>query len=142
MEFLHAHDRMASLLPTVARMTALQKDCGAILPDMFAACEVLQFEADRLVMAAPSAALAARLKHVLPSLREGLAQRGWQVNAIKIKVQVGQAAPPARPPKRIALTTTALQAFAELEQSLEKKPHTDALRTALATMLRRHQQQR
>ena len=139
-DFLNAHDRMASLLPAVARMTALQRDCAAILPESFTACEVLQFEAEKLVLSVPSAALAAKLKQTLPRLREGLLKRGWQVNAIRLKVQVGHVATRTKPVKQIALTGTAIEALAALEQSLENKPHNDALRTALKAMVRRHRQ--
>jgi hypothetical protein len=137
-DFLQAHDRMASLLPAVARMARLQKDCAAILPEVFAGCEVLQFEAGKLVLSVSSAALAARLKHSLPSLQDGLAKRGWQVSAIKLKVQVGQALPRPKPKKSLAFSPKAMQAFAQLEDSLEKKPHNDALRDALMTLLQRH----
>lgn len=137
-DFLGANEKMASLLPAVARIAALQKDCAAILPESYTACEVLQFEAGNLVLAVPSAALAAKLKQTLPSLRESLLKRGWQVNAIKLKVQVGRPVPQTRPPKQIALPQIAIESLQTLEQSLEKKPHNDALRRALQAMVRRH----
>src|SRR4051812_7251364 len=79
-DFLRAHDRMAFLLPAVARMTALQKDCAAILPDIFTSCEVLQFESEQLTLSIPNASLAAKLKQKLPKLKQALQQRGWQVS--------------------------------------------------------------
>ncbi|MDB5797421.1 MAG: hypothetical protein JWP36_1323 [Paucimonas sp.] len=137
-DFLQSHDKMAGLLPAVARMAALQKDCAAILPELFAACEVLQFESDKLVLSVPSAALAAKLKQTLPRLRESLLKRGWQVSAIRLKVQVSQVVEKAKPAKRIAMPQPALAAFSSLEESLEKSRHNDALRLALQGLLRRH----
>src|SRR3569832_1333085 len=49
-DFLRAHDRMAALLPTVTRMVALKKDCASILHDMFASCEILQFDSGQLTL--------------------------------------------------------------------------------------------
>lgn len=129
---------MASLLPTAMRFTALQKDCAAILPEMFASCEVLQFESDKLTLSVPSAALAARLKQTLPRLVGGLAKRGWQISSVKLKVQVRQARPAIVREKQIALPGKALDAFAKLENSLEEKPHNDALRRALRSLMQRH----
>ncbi|MDO8300944.1 DciA family protein [Lacisediminimonas sp.] len=138
MDFLNANDKMASLLPTVARMAALQKDCAAILPGIFTACEVLQFESDKLVLSVPSAALAAKLKQTLPRLRESLLKRGWQVSAIRLKVQVDQVVVKAKPEKRATLSGSALVALEELEKSLEAKPYNDPLRAALQAMVQRH----
>ncbi|MDO9216545.1 MAG: DciA family protein [Lacisediminimonas sp.] len=138
MDFLNANDKMASLLPTVARMAALQKDCAAILPGIFTACEVLQFESDKLVLSVPSAALAAKLKQTLPRLRESLLKRGWQVSAIRLKVQVDQVVVKAKPEKRATLSGSALVALEELEKSLEAKPYNAPLRAALQAMVQRH----
>jgi hypothetical protein len=137
-DFLNANDKMASLLPTVARMAALQKDCAAILPGIFTACEVLQFESDKLVLSVPSAALAAKLKQTLPRLRESLLERGWQVSAIRLKVQVDQVVVKTKPEKRATLSGSALVALEDLEKSLEAKPYNAPLRAALQAMVQRH----
>ena len=122
----------------VARMAALQRDCAASLPEIFKACEVLQFESDKLVLSVPSAALAAKLKQTLPRLRESLLQRGWQVSAIRLKVQVGQVVEKAKPEKRVALSGSALSALEVLEKSLDNKTYNAPLRAALQAMLARH----
>lgn len=141
-DFLNAHDRLASLLPTAKRIAALQKDCADILPEMFASCEVMQFESEKLTLSVPSAALAARLKQTLPRLMDGLAKRGWQVSAIKLKVQVRQSSRPVVRQKQMPMPDRAVNAFAELEDALEKKPHNDALRQALQSLLQRHREGR
>ena len=86
-EFLGAHDKLGALLPAAARMAQLQKECARNLPAMFDACAVVQFASGQLVLAVPNAALAAKLKQQLPKLQESLCRLGWQVNAVRLKVQ-------------------------------------------------------
>jgi len=129
---------MATLLPAVARMAALQKDCAALLPALFETCSVMQYEAGQLVLATPNNALAAKLKQQLTKLQSGLSNRGWQVSAIKIKVQVGKIYEKATLKKQIALPSQALSALETLNRSLESSPGNAALKTAISTMLKRH----
>lgn len=141
-DFLRAHDKMAILLPTVARMAALQKDCAALLPALFDSCSVMQFDAGKLVLATPNAALAAKLKQQLPKLQEGLLRRGWQVNAIRIKVQVGNISEKITPQKQLHLPAQALTALTALNDTLENSPQNAALKSALGALLRRHRASR
>ncbi len=141
-EFLRGNDKIGALLPALTRMAALQKQCLAGLPSMFETCEVLNFDAGQLVLSAPNAALATKLKQQLPKLQNYLLLSNWQVNAIRIKVQVGTSlhnlTPRPLPPKQAHLTPHALSAFASLANSLEPTVHNDALITALASMVKRH----
>ncbi|MNR80556.1 hypothetical protein D3C72_112810 [compost metagenome] len=137
-EFLRSHDKLAALLPTVTRMASLQKDCAAALPAMFAHCAVLQFEANQLVLSTPNAALAARLKQQLPKLQDELLQRGWQVNAIRLKVQVAKSLIKSTASKQLVLPQQALSAFAELNGALDDTPQNQTLKAALAAMMQRH----
>lgn len=137
-DFLRAHDRMATLLPAVARMASLQKDCAAVLPVLFETCSVMQYEAGQLVLATPNNALAAKLKQQLTKLQDGLLNRGWQVSAIKIKVQVGKISEKTTKSKQIALPSQALGALETLNKSLESSPGNAALKAAISTMLKRH----
>jgi hypothetical protein len=137
-DFLRAHDRMAALLPAVARMASLQKDCAAILPALFETCSVMQYEAGQLVLATPNNALAAKLKQQLTKLQDGLLNRGWQVSAIKIKVQVGNISEKTTQKKQIVLSSQALGALETLNKSLESSPGNTALKAAISTMLKRH----
>ena len=81
---------IAHLWPTIANINALQKECVATLPQLFLYCQVLQLEEHQLVLAAPNASLATKLKQQLPKLQASLQKTGWQINAIRIKVQVNQ----------------------------------------------------
>jgi len=137
-DFLRTHDRMSALLPTVARMAALQKDCAALLPVMFESCAVLQFDADQLTLATPNAALATKLKQQLPKLQDGLLKRGWQVSAIRLKVQVSNNHEKVNASKTLTLPVQAVSALATLREELEETPRNAALKEAIRQMLGRH----
>jgi hypothetical protein len=137
-EFLRAHDKMASILPAVKRIVALQRDCATALPSMFNACSVLQFESNLLVLSMPNAALAAKLKQQLPKLQYKLLALGWQVSAIRLKVQATQNIEESRTSKQLRLPGLAVSALAALDLALEDSPRNAALKAALGEMLRHH----
>lgn len=137
-DFLRVHDKMAALMPTITRMAALQTDCATALPAMFEACAIVQFESGQLVLSTPNAALAAKLKQQLPKLQDVLLQRGWQVNAIRLKVQVAPSLQKPPPPsKQLILPQQARSALAVLADTLEDSPRNAALKAAIAAMARR-----
>ena len=138
-DFLRAHDKMASILPTVTRLAALQADCAAIFPTMFNSCTVLSYESEQLVLAIPNAAIASKLKQQLPKLQDTLCKRGWQVIAIRLKVQVSQEIIKKETLKQLQLPTRAVSALASLGQELEDTPQNKTLKAALEAMVRRHQ---
>jgi hypothetical protein len=139
LDFLHSNERLAALLPTLSQLASLQSDCERQLPTLFASCRVLQLRDGALQVAVPNAALATRLKQVLPKLQDGLRQKGWPVEAVKLKVQLMPAVPqpPQRPVRHKALSSEAAGAFAELEQTLEDSPRNAGLRDALKALLAR-----
>ena len=138
--FLASNDKISPLLPTIRRNATLQKECGTILPAIFGSCEVLQLADEQLTLSTPNAALASKLKQQLPKLQSQLQQRGWQINAIRIKVQVKKTVEKSLPVKQLVLSDPAVRAFGELENTLEDIPQNDALRAALHRLVRRHQQ--
>jgi hypothetical protein len=102
----------------------------------------MHFDAGQLVLATPNNALAARLKQQLPKLQDGLLKRGWQVSAIKIKVQVGNISEKAIPQKQISLPQQAMGALAVLTESLEDSARNATLKAAISTMLKRHREKK
>lgn len=134
-DFLRRNSKMASLLPAATRMMALQKDCLAVLPVMFQDCEVLRFESGLLLIAVSTTALATKLKQQLPKLQYDLSQRGWQVTSIRIKVQVKAKIDDKIMGQGHELPPLALQAFAELEQSLSNHPSERDLKAAVRELL-------
>lgn len=136
-DFLRRHDRMASLLPAVERMARLQKDCAQCLPAMFKHCEILAFEDGQLVLSLPTTALAAKLKQQLPKLQETLAQRGWQVQGVKLKVQMTKPAQIKEKMRALELPPAAVEAFDQLGASLEASKQNSALIDAVKAMVAR-----
>jgi hypothetical protein len=136
-DFLRKNDRIASLLPTAMRMAKLQRDCAAALPAMFTACDVLSFQDGALVLAVPSSAVAARLKQQVPKLQATLQQRGWQVESIRLKVQVTRSMPPAAQMRTLELPPTAVTAFEKLGDALPDTPQNATLIAAIRAMAAR-----
>lgn len=139
LDLLQSNDRLAALLPTLGQLANLQSDCERLLPTLFNNCRVLQLREGALQVAVPNAALATRLKQVLPKLQDGLRQKGWPVEAVKLKVQLMPAVPasPQRPHRHKVLSNNAVGAFSELEQTLEDNPRNASLRDALKALLSR-----
>jgi hypothetical protein len=118
-DFLRSNERLAALLPAAMRIGNLQKDLRVILPPMYAGCDVLSFQESVLVLAVPSSAVAAKLK-------------GWQVESVRIKIQVGRALPQPQAVKRVLeLPPTAVQAFEDLGHSLPETTQNAPLIAAL-----------
>jgi len=133
-DFLRGNERMASLLPAAMRMANLQKDCAAALPPMFGNCDVLSFQDGALVLAVPSSAVAARLKQMLPKVQATLQQRGWQVESLRLKVQVTRAMPQQVQMRTLELPPTAVQAFEELAETLPETAQNKDLVAALRAL--------
>lgn len=136
-DFLKKDHKLAALLPAVERMAALQKDCAAALPSMFAHCDILAFEDGQLLLSTPSAALAAKLKQQLPKLQEMLQRKGWQVHNIKLRVQMMKAAEIKEQMRALSLPPAAVDAFEALSVSLEQSKQNSDLIQALRLMVRR-----
>jgi hypothetical protein len=81
-------------------------------------------------------ALAARLRHIEPRLLADLQQRGWAVNALKIRVRP-QAMKDVVPPKQARMSAAGADALQTLAETLEPSP----LQEALAKMAARHHAQ-
>ncbi|MCM0045483.1 MAG: DUF721 domain-containing protein [Burkholderiaceae bacterium] len=138
-EFLQGSDRLAGLLPEARRVGQLQAACERLLPTLFANCRALQIRDGQLQVAVPNAALATRLRQVLPKLQQGLREQGWPVEGIRLKVQL-LPSEPERPTRRVDardLPVTAVDSFAQLAESLGQDPRNAALQQALAALVRR-----
>ena len=132
-DFLRSNEKLAALLPTAMRVGNLQKDVRLILPPMYAHCEVLAFGEGILTLAVPSSAVAAKLKQQVPKLQANLQKKGWQVETVRIKIQVGRALPAQTEPRRssLELPATAVDAFEELGNSLPASTQNAPLIAAL-----------
>ncbi|TFW18453.1 DUF721 domain-containing protein [Massilia arenosa] len=136
-DFLRANDRMAALLPAAMRMGRLQQDVAAALPSVAAACAVLSCEGGVLVLAVPNAAVATRLKQQIQGLTAKLQTRGWDVQSIRLKVQVVQPPAPDYVPRQLSLPPNAVDAFEDLGKSLDRTPANAPLIAALERLAAR-----
>jgi hypothetical protein len=127
----------AGVLETVKRHLQIERVMATVLPGgMGAVCRVTRLDGPRLHVAVPSAAHAAKLRQLAPSISQTLTQRGWNVNEIEVKVQasvreIGKKQP--RPPKEaVPLGDTALEAFRHLQENVRPGPLADAIARLLA----------
>nr|WP_231934121.1 DciA family protein [Bordetella bronchialis] len=136
------HDsRGAGVLATARLHLQIQRTVAAAVPPVLGAvCRVARLETDRLQLAVPSAAHAAKLRQMAPRIAQALQAAGWNLNEITVKVQAGlpgAGTKPARPPKEsIPLDETALNAFEALRETLNPGPLADAV----ARLLRHHRE--
>lgn len=140
-EFLQGSDKLAGLLPAAQRVGQLQSDCERLLPTLFASCRALQIREGQLQVAVPNAALATRLRQVLPKLQQGLRAQGWPVEGIRLKVQL-LPVEPERPTRKVDardLPNSAVDSFAQLAGTLGDEPRNNALQQALQALIRRRQ---
>jgi hypothetical protein len=138
-DFLRANDRLAALMPTALRVGNLQRDVKNILPPMYAGCDVLSFQEGALTLAVPSSAVAAKLKQQLPKLQAGLQKKGWQVDNVRIKIQMRPTVPVREEakPSTLTLPSTAVEAFEQLGEALPETQQNAALKAALKRLAER-----
>lgn len=135
-DFLQGNDKLASLLPAAARLANLQRECVKLMPTQFVHCTVLQITDGQLTVVVPNAALATRVKQLLPKLHSGLIEKGWPIQGIKLKIQV-IAAPLPKPVRDLSLSGGAVASFAALDQSLATHPRNAALKEAIQALVAR-----
>jgi len=133
-EFLQSSDKLAGLLPAARRVGQLQADCERLLPTLFANCRALQIREGQLQVAVPNAALATRLRQMLPKLQQGLREKGWPVEGIKLKVQLLPPEPvrPVRQVRSHDLPRNAVSSFADLAAAMDDGPLKEALEHLVA----------
>ncbi|CAM3772927.1 Flagellar hook-length control protein FliK [Bordetella sputigena] len=136
------HDaRGAGVLATANLHLQIQRTVAAAVPPVLGnVCRVARLEADRLQLAVPSAAHAAKLRQMAPRIAQALHAAGWNLNEIAVKVQAGLPGsgikPPRAPKDVMPLGDTALGAFEALRETLNPGPLADAIER----LLRHHRQ--
>jgi hypothetical protein len=127
---------LKTLSARMRRMHALQtlySRCAP--PELAGSSRVKNYRAATLVVAADNSAVAAKLKHLAPSLLASLRESDAEITAIRIEVQVKGSAR-NRPGKsnKTALSADALERFDELAKRV---PDGD-LKAALGNLVRHH----
>jgi hypothetical protein len=111
----------------VRRLLALQEILTEVLPDSLASSTTVALSAtDELVLFTDNGAAAAKLKQLAPRILVFFRQRGHEVTAIRVQVQVRIRHNPL-PQKQISLSPTACQAISELSSTLDASPLKSAL---------------
>ncbi|ANY15018.1 hypothetical protein AW878_09095 [Bordetella pseudohinzii] len=134
------HDmRGAGVLATARAHLQIQQAVAAVLPPALGAvCVVAKLENQRLQLAVPGPAHAAKLRQMAPRIAQTLSSQGWNLNEISVRIQAGMPRPgqrAPRPPKEaVPLGDAALKAFEDLRQHLTPGPLADAV----SKLLRHH----
>lgn len=133
------HDRNSStVLATANQFLAIEELLHQKV--RFAAdthCKVAHIEGQRITLAVPSPAYAARLRQCSTSILQCLHEVGWKLTDVQVMVQasLGTNSHLPKPARNVQpLDAQALDAFQDLHQSLEPGP----LATAIAKLIKNH----
>ena len=132
--YLNSSNSLRRLTDEARRIAELQRIFLKIAPQpLTQACCVRQLRAGTLFLLAENAAIAAKLKQLLPRLLTSYQKQGMQVTAIRVEVQVREAAPEAAT-KRSAkhLSTESIKNLEQLAAGLEDSPLKQALTNMVA----------
>jgi len=129
--------KSSGVLETARRHLAIQTAVATALPRPLAdVCKVSKLDNQRLTVAVPSAAHAAKLRQLGPSIAAALAEKGWAVNEVEVRVlaslQLLQAYRRPAPKEAVPLDNTALDAFQTLQSNVRPGPLADAIARLLA----------
>ena len=137
MSWLGHDTRGAGVLATAKLHLQVQKAVARALPAALAsACRVMKLDGQRLQLAVPTPAHAAKIRQLGPSMGRALAEQGWNLNTIDVTVQGSLQqlnAPKVKPPKEaVPLGVTAVTAFEHLHETLQPGPLADAVARLIA----------
>ncbi|WP_353172232.1 DciA family protein [Paracandidimonas soli] len=136
-QWLSTEPRAASVLDAARRLLAAQETLQRLVPGaMGQACRVALIEDARMVLSVPSAAHAAKLRQLAPTITRKMNEKGWNLTEITVKIQAARLqTAPQRPPKSVnPLGTAGVQAFSEIQPAIHPGPLADAI----ARLLKRH----
>lgn len=119
LEMAHYYQQVQSHLQTL------------IQAPMNAHCHVISYQQGQLHLAVPSAAFAAKLRQMAPSLAQAMLNRGYPISTLKIKVIAGLAhsSPEVKKPAdpQVASTAAAHAALQKLHKELAPGPLSEAI---------------
>lgn len=133
-ELLSKSTEFAALRAGVQQVTALEAELKRLLPDYLAPnVEPGTIKDGTLTLFAGHSALAARLRHLEPTVLAELQRRGFALRAIKVRVRP-QSMREAPPLKQARVSTAGAHCLRELADALDPSP----LKDAVARMASRH----
>lgn len=78
---------MQNTLQTARLFEQIQKNlCQFLKQELGMHCHVVRLEEEKLVLAVPNAALASKLRQLAPSIAQHLAQHGYNIQQLNIKI--------------------------------------------------------
>lgn len=137
--WLGSDARGAQVLTVARNLLDVEQAIKAALPAALAdVCRAARIERQQLTLAVPSAAYASKLRQLAPSIVRLLADGGWNLNEIIVKVQAGLLKSQTKTTLRdvTPLNESALRAFDELHRNIRPGPLADAI----SRLLRHHRQ--
>ncbi len=141
-DFLRRHEGAAAMLPAAERLVRLRYDLLALMPaPLRGVCDVAGCDDDTVNLRVFSASAAAKLRQTLPRLRDGLLDRGWKVNAIRVRVQPRDSIEESiswKAPQGAGMSAAGVSAFAALDRDLD--PGDSPLKAAVARLLHRRRE--
>lgn len=139
-EWLGTDRHGANVLTMARNLLTLERALKTALPSGLAeACHVARLEDQRLTVAVPSAAYAARLRQLAPRTVAQLVRSGWNLTEIQVRVQASLLQSRMKKPlpkQSIPLDNKGLEAFRSLQENLRPGPLADAV----ARLIARHGQ--
>jgi hypothetical protein len=128
------------LQPLVAKARELRALAGLVElflpPDLARQGRVVNFRDAELILVAPNAAAAAKIRLLAPALSRFLSERRWQVNSVSVRVQPNvPRTSDAAMHKNVRLSTNTLQSLKSLRNSMKED---SPARQALSELLERH----
>lgn len=128
--YLGADDALRAFSRAARRLGQLQEVLVAHVPaELRDSLRVKQLRDGTLTLKAANAAVATRVKQLSPRLLAACLERGSQVTAIKVEVQVDLLSPNARPaPAARRLSIETIDKIQRLAEQMEASPLQEALR--------------
>lgn len=120
----------ASVMATAQNLIQAEQVVRKALPPILAySCRVANLDRQQITLAVPAAAHATRLRQLTPTLLRTLAQHGWNLTQIEIRVQAGLGTYSRKnPPREVRpLDRGALACFQELQQNVAPGPLAEAI---------------
>lgn len=131
--FLGSGDALGRLREHTERLRRLQTMLEQIIPAPLATlCSVGNLKGDTLVLIARNGSAAARIKQLLPSVQQKLAEAGTRVAAIQVKVSIRNEPEPRQAPRTRTLSDAGRESLEALSNSL---PQDAPLRESLRRLI-------
>ena len=131
--YLSASERLQSLFTQAQYLIRLQQTWRKIVPaNLAGSSKVAAIEQKILIVFVDNGAVAAKLKHLLPSLLKKLQHEQIEVNAIQIEVQANNPVNDKRLTRDMPLSTAARNSLKHLAAGLEDSPLKDSIEKMLA----------